>query len=89
MHARMPERLRDPLAWTQGLQVAKTALAVVVGRHPEHRRIGRRPRCVLLGELPAPGGQRDELRHSGVGTSLVVDVLDRPLGGESGVGVRQ
>ena len=66
-------RARDDVLAQEGV----VAVAVVLGGHPEHRRIRRRLTGVVRAErtLVADGG--DELRHAGTEPAALVRVMDR------------
>jgi hypothetical protein len=63
------------------------AVAVVLGGHPEHRRVGGRLGEVGVGELARPHRQRDELGHAGAEAAVLVGLPDTAEGAVGLLGV--
>ena len=60
-------------------------VAVVLARHPEHRRIRSGLLRVALGELAVVADQRDEASHRRTAAARLVDVADGHARGQRGV----
>ncbi len=73
----------------EGREQRIVALAVILGRHPEHRWIGRWPAGEIGRNRPLETHDRDELAHRGTEAVTLVGVVDVLHGGLGFGTVRQ